>query len=50
MNKLIQDLIKKGIGNFMDRSRDALAWKEEILSDMTSKMKMNWHSIMKTLT
>ena len=30
MNKLIQDLIEKGMGNFMDRSRDALAWKDEI--------------------
>ena len=25
MNKLIEDLIKKDMGNFMDRSRDALA-------------------------
>ena len=30
MNKLIQDLIDKGVGNFMDRSRDALAWADEI--------------------
>ena len=30
MNKLIEDLIKKGMGNFMDRSRDALAWADEI--------------------
>lgn len=30
MNKLIQDLIQKGMGNFMDRSRDALAWKDKI--------------------
>ena len=30
MNKLIQDLIEKGMGNFMDRSRDALAWADEI--------------------
>lgn len=30
MNKLIEDLIKKGMGNFMDRSRDALAWTDEI--------------------
>ena len=29
MNKLIEDLIKKGMGNFMDRSRDALAWADE---------------------
>ncbi|MCI8299448.1 MAG: hypothetical protein HFI69_03710 [Lachnospiraceae bacterium] len=29
MNKLIEDLIKKGMGNFMDRSRDALAWEDE---------------------
>lgn len=30
MNKLIQDLIDKGMGNFMDRSRDALAETDEI--------------------
>ena len=30
MNKLIKDLIHKGIGNFMDRSRDALAYSDEI--------------------
>lgn len=30
MNKLIQDLIQKGMGNFMDRSRDALAYSDEI--------------------
>ena len=30
MNKLIQDLIEKGMGNFMDRSRDALVWADEI--------------------
>lgn len=30
MNKLIDDLIEKGMGNFMDRSRDALAWADEI--------------------
>ena len=30
MNKLIEDLIKKGMGNFMDRSRDALAWADKI--------------------
>lgn len=30
MNKWIQDLIEKGMGNFMDRSRDALAWADEI--------------------
>ncbi len=29
MNKLIEELIKKGMGNFMDRSRDALAWADE---------------------
>ncbi len=29
MNKLIEDLIKKGMGNFMNRSRDALAWADE---------------------
>ncbi len=29
MNKLIDDLIKKGMGNFMDRSRDALASADE---------------------
>ncbi len=30
MNKLIDDLTKKGMGNFMDRRRDVLAWKDEI--------------------
>ena len=30
MNKLIQDLIEKGMGNFMDRSWDALAHSDEI--------------------
>ena len=30
MNKLIEELIQKGMGNFMDRSRDALAWADEI--------------------
>ena len=51
MNKLIDDLIEKGMGNFMDRSRDALAWADEIyMNDMTSKMKMNLHSAMITLT
>lgn len=30
MNKLIEDLIQKGMGNFMDRSRDSLAWTDEI--------------------
>ena len=35
MNNLIQDLIKKGMGNFMDRSRDALIWGDEIyLNDL----------------
>lgn len=29
MNKLMDDLIKKGMGNFMDRSRDALASADE---------------------
>ena len=29
MNKLIEELIKKGMGNLMDRSRDALAWANE---------------------
>lgn len=29
MNKLIEELIKKGMGNLMDRSRDALAWADE---------------------
>ena len=29
MNKLIEELIKKGMGNSMDRSRDALAWADE---------------------
>lgn len=30
MNKLIEDLIEKGMGNFMDVSRDALAQADEI--------------------
>lgn len=30
INKLIQDLIDKGMGNFMDRSRDVLAETDEI--------------------
>ena len=30
MNKLIQDLIEKGMGNFMERSRDALSLTDEI--------------------
>ena len=30
MNKLIEELTQKGMGNFMDRSRDALAWADEI--------------------
>lgn len=30
MNKLSEDLAKKGMGNFMDRSRDALAWADAI--------------------
>ncbi len=30
MNNLIEDLITKGMGNFMDRSRDALASADEI--------------------
>ena len=30
MNKLIEDLIEKGMGNFMDRSRDALAQTDEV--------------------
>lgn len=30
MNKLIEDLIEKGIGNFMDVSRDELAQGDEI--------------------
>lgn len=38
MNKLIQDLIEKGMGNFMDRSRDALAETDEIyLNDCKSE-------------
>lgn len=30
MNNLINDLLKKGLGNFIDRSRDALIWDDEI--------------------
>ena len=30
MNKLIEDLIKKGMGNFMDVSRDEMAMADEI--------------------
>ena len=30
MNKLINDLLKRGLGNFIDRSRDALIWDDEI--------------------
>ena len=30
MNKFINDLLKKGLGNFIDRSRDALIWDDEI--------------------
>lgn len=30
MNKLINDLLKKGLGNFIDRSRDALIWDDEV--------------------
>ena len=38
MNNLIQDLIKKGMGNFMDRSRDALIWGDEIyLNDLNDE-------------
>lgn len=29
MNKLINDLLKKGLGNFVDRSRDTLIWDDE---------------------
>ena len=30
MDKLMDDLLKKGLGNFIDRSRDALIWDDEI--------------------
>lgn len=30
MNKFIDDLMKKGMGNFMDQSRDELMWGDEI--------------------
>lgn len=41
MNKLIEDLIKKGMGNFMDRSRDALAGTDEIyLNDCRGEEEM----------
>ena len=29
MNKFINDLLKKGLGNFIDKSRDALIWDDE---------------------
>lgn len=42
MNKLIEDLIKKGMGNFMDRSRDALAWTDEIyLNDIKDENELS---------
>lgn len=41
MNKLIEDLIEKGMGNFMDRSRDALAQTDEVyLSDCRGEEEM----------
>lgn len=30
MNKLINDLLKRGLGNFIDRSRDSMIWDDEI--------------------
>ena len=30
LNKFINDLLKKGLGNFIDKSRDALIWDDEI--------------------
>lgn len=33
MNKLINDLLKRGLGNFIDRSRDALIWDDEIYQE-----------------
>lgn len=33
LDKLINDLLKKGLGNFIDRSRDALIWDDEIYQD-----------------
>ena len=30
LDRLIDDLLKKGLGNFIDRSRDALIWDDEI--------------------
>ena len=30
MDRLIDDLLKKGLGNFIDKSRDALIWDDEI--------------------
>lgn len=29
LNKLINDLLKKGLGNFIDKSRDSLIWDDE---------------------
>lgn len=37
MNKLINDLLKKGLGNFIDRSRDALIWDDEIYQKCISE-------------
>ena len=30
MNKLINNLLKRGLGNFIDRSRDSMIWDDEI--------------------
>lgn len=30
MDKFINDLLKKGLGNFIDKSRDALIWDDEV--------------------
>lgn len=39
MNNLIEDLIKKGMGNFMDRNRDTLAWADETyLNDLKCRI------------
>ncbi len=47
MNKRIEDLLKKDMGNFMDRSRDELASADKIyLNDR--RMKRNWKNGIKT--
>lgn len=37
MNKFINDLLKKGLGNFIDKSRDALIWDDKIYQECSRK-------------